>query len=62
MSGFIGDLITQVKEMKVDIGESLASGQAMNWESYQRMVGINIGLQKVLDMIEQQLQEEEKDE
>jgi len=62
MSGFIGDLISKVKEMQGDIGLSLAGGSAMNWESYQRMVGINIGLQKVLDLIEQQLEEEEKDE
>ena len=45
MSKFVGDLITKVKEMQGDIGTSLASGAAMNWESYQRMVGINIGLQ-----------------
>ena len=52
MSGFIGDLIKSVKEMQGDIGDSLKDGAAMNWESYQRMVGINIGLQKVLDLIE----------
>ena len=62
MSGFVGDLIMQVKGMQGDIGDSLKDGAAMNWESYQRMVGINIGLQKVLDFIEQQLEEEEKDE
>jgi len=61
MSKFIGDLITKVKEMQGDIGISLASGAAINWESYQRMVGINIGLQNILDLIEKQLEEEEKE-
>jgi len=50
-----------VKEMQGDIGTSLASGAAINWESYQRMVGINIGLQNILDLIEKQLEEEEKE-
>jgi hypothetical protein len=61
MSKFVGDLITKVKEMQGDIGTSLASGAAINWESYQRMVGINIGLQNILDLIEKQLEEEEKE-
>jgi len=47
--------------MQGDIGTSLASGAAINWESYQRMVGINIGLQNILDLIEKQLEEEEKE-
>ena len=61
MSKFIGDLISKIKDDQQEIAVSLANGSPMNWESYQRMVGVNVGLQKVLDMIEQQLEEEEKE-
>jgi hypothetical protein len=60
MNKFIGDLISEIKTEQLDMAVSLANGNAINWESYQRMVGMNMGLQKVLDLIEQKLEEEEK--
>jgi len=37
---------------------SLAGGNAMTWEAYQRMVGEHQGLQTTLDMIDSMLDEE----
>jgi hypothetical protein len=62
MNKFIGDLITQLKERQLEIGIALANGTPMTWEAYQRMVGINAGLQEALDYIEKQLEEDKRDD
>jgi hypothetical protein len=47
-----------IKLRQAEIGVSLAGGNASTWESYQRMVGENVGLAWVLQMINQKLEEE----
>jgi hypothetical protein len=54
------ELIHMIKLRQAEIGVSLASGNASTWESYQRMVGENVGLAWVLQMINQKLEEEDK--
>jgi hypothetical protein len=54
------ELIHMIKLRQSEIGVSLASGNASTWESYQRMVGENVGLTWVLQMINQKLEEEAK--
>lgn len=41
---------------------SLAAGNAMTWEAYQRMVGEHQGLQTAMDMIDAMLDEEKNQE
>lgn len=54
----IASVIHIVKLRQAEIAKSLASGNAFNWESYQRMVGEHQGLQFVLDSIDKLLDEE----
>jgi hypothetical protein len=54
----ISQLIHRIKVRQAEIQLSLADGMPMNWESYQRMVGEHQGLQSVMDMIDNMLDEE----
>lgn len=58
----IASVIHVVKLRQAEIAKSLASGNAINWESYQRMVGEHQGLQFVLDSIDKMLDEERNQE
>jgi hypothetical protein len=54
-------VIHVVKLRQQEIAQSLALGNAFNWETYQRMVGEVQGLQFVLDSIDRMLEEENKE-
>lgn len=58
----IGDLIGAIKASQTEISLSLSRGNAVTWEAYQRLVGHHQGLQETLDIINNFLKEEEKDE
>jgi hypothetical protein len=58
----IRDLIGALDVRMAEIRLSLALGNAVNIESYQRMVGQYQGLQDSLDIINNMLKEDEKDE
>ena len=51
-------LIHRIKIRQNELQVSLAGGNAMTWEAYQRMVGDHQGLQTTLDMIDSMLDEE----
>lgn len=51
-------LIHRIKIRQAELQVSLAAGNAMTWEAYQRMVGEHVGLQTTLDMIDAMLEEE----
>ena len=58
----IRDLIGAVDVRMAEIRLSLALGNAVNIESYQRMVGQYQGLQDTLDIINNMLKKDEEDE
>ena len=58
----IRDLIGAIEVRMAEIRLSLALGNAVNIESYQRMVGQYQGLQDTLDIINSMLKKEEDDE
>jgi len=58
----IRDLIGALDVRMAEIRLSLALGNAVNIESYPRMVGQYQGLQDSLDIINNMLKEDEKDE
>ena len=58
----ISDLIGAIEVRMAEIRLSLALGNAVNIESYQRMVGQYQGLQDTLDIINNMLKKEEEDE
>lgn len=51
-------LISMLKQRREDIALSLAEGNAMNIESYHRMVGIYQGLGEALDFLDALLDED----
>ena len=55
------DLIGLIKVEKSNIAEAMLNGNCINFESYQRLVGQNIGLEKALNIIEDLLQKEDQD-
>jgi len=55
----ISDLIGRIKQTQQAIAESMVNGNCVNFESYQRLVGQNLGLQEALQIIENLLKEEE---
>tara|TARA_R110002126_G_scaffold261278_5_gene404165 strand:- start:399 stop:587 length:189 start_codon:yes stop_codon:yes gene_type:complete len=57
----LADLIGQINSKKHEIQVSLAEGNAMTWESYQRLVGQHLGLEETLIIINNLLEEERRD-
>jgi len=55
------DLINGIKRRQNEIAESLVNGNCVNFESYQRLVGQNQGLQEALEILINLLSEEDKD-
>ena len=55
----IKDVIGVIKARQSEIAFSLGAGNASTWEMYQRVVGIYLGHQEVLDAINKMLEEEE---
>jgi len=55
------DLINGIKKRQQEISESLVNGNCINFESYQRLVGQNQGLQEALDILNNLLEQEDKD-
>ena len=58
----IDPVIHVVKLRQAEIASSLAIGNAITWEAYQRMVGEHQGLQFVLDYIDRMLDEDRNQE
>lgn len=57
MSGY-SYLIGNIKEEQAKIAQALVDGHAVNFETYQRLVGQHQGLELALDLLNRMLQEE----
>ena len=55
----IEQLIHVIRIRQAELTQSLALGNAFNWESYQRMVGEYQGLKYTLDSLDNLLREDE---
>jgi hypothetical protein len=58
----IEQLIHRVKLKQAEISIALATGSCMTWEAYQRLVGEYQGLQDVLDMVDNMLEEQKRED
>jgi hypothetical protein len=58
----ISDLIGRIKVSKAEIASSLAQGNALNWDTYQRLVGRFEGLQEALDILDYLMKEDDEHE
>jgi hypothetical protein len=56
------DFISAVKARQYEIASSLAAGNCVNFESYQRLVGQHQGLEYALDVLNNLLREEDEHE
>lgn len=54
----IEPLLHRIKIKQAEISLALATGSPMTWEAYQRLVGEYQGLQDVIDMVNNMLEEE----
>jgi hypothetical protein len=54
----LADFIGRIKQRQERIAESLVEGNAVNFETYQRLVGQHQGLEEALFIINQLLEEE----
>lgn len=58
----IDQLIHRVKIRQNELQVALAQGTPMTWEAYQRMVGEHQGLQTTLDIIDNMLEEQRRED
>ena len=58
----VTQVISVIKARQAEIAFSLGCGNASTWESYQRMVGIYLGHQEVLDAINKLLNDEQEND
>lgn len=56
-----GNLIGMIKAKRMEIALALADGNAINIESYHRLVGQYQGLGEALDMLDSLMKEKDKD-
>jgi hypothetical protein len=56
---YVSDFIGAVKARQTEIAASVIAGNCMTYDAYQRLVGINAGLQDALDILDNLLKEEE---
>ena len=58
---FISEFINRIEAEKKEIAISMLNGNCVNFESYQRLVGQSIGLNKALEVMNNLLEEQRKD-
>ena len=61
MGANISDLIGLIKNRRLEIALSLADGGAITFEAYWRLVGVNQGLGEVLNMIDNLIEDQDKE-
>jgi len=59
---YVSDLIGAIEVRKAAIAQSLVHGNAVTFESYQRLVGQHQGLEEALVILNDLLKEEDRDE
>jgi len=62
MRDIISEFIGLVKTEQARIAESLTAGHAINFETYQRLVGNYQGLQTSLDVLNTLMTEDDEDQ
>jgi molybdopterin converting factor small subunit len=57
----VNELITRIKQKQQEISEAMLNGNCVNFESYQRLVGQNLGLKETLDILNNIIEEQNRD-
>jgi hypothetical protein len=59
---YVSDFISAVEARQTKIADSLVNGEAMTFDSYQRLVGVHAGLEEALTILNDLLKEEDEHE
>jgi hypothetical protein len=62
MRDIITELISQIKAEQAKLAGSLTAGHAINFETYQRLVGNHQGLQAALNILEGIMTEDDEEQ
>jgi hypothetical protein len=62
MDNIVNGLITALKIKQDEIKESMVNGRFVNFESYQRFVGIYIGYENALEILNNLLEEKDRND
>ena len=57
----VNELVTRIKQKQQEISEAMLNGNCINFESYQRLVGQNLGLEETLNILNNIIEEQNKD-
>lgn len=57
---YVEDFIGVIKVRQAEIASSLVSGNAVNFETYQRLVGQHQGLEEALNILNNLLKEDDE--
>jgi molybdopterin converting factor small subunit len=57
----IGELIGRIKRKQQELSEAMLNGNCVNFESYQRLVGHNLGLAEALEILDNIIEEQNRD-
>lgn len=57
---YVEDFIGAIKVRQAEIASSLTGGQAVNFETYQRLVGQYAGLNEALQILDNLLKEDDE--
>jgi hypothetical protein len=57
---YIEDFIGAIKARQAEIASSLTAGNAVNFETYQRLVGQHAGLAEALEVLNNLLKEDDE--
>ena len=55
---YVEDFISAIKVRQAEIASSLTAGHAVNYETYQRLVGTHAGLEEALIILNNLLKED----
>lgn len=58
---FISSFITLIEQRKLEVAQSMIDGNVVNFETYQRLVGQHQGLEESLNILNNLLEEQNRD-
>ena len=58
---FVSSFITLIEQRKLEVAQAMVDGNVVNFETYQRLVGQHQGLEESLNILNNPLEEQNRD-
>jgi hypothetical protein len=58
---FVSSFITLIEQRKLEVAQAMVDGNVVNFETYQRLVGQHQGLEESLNILNNLLEEQNRD-